>query len=172
MGMKKRMRRKAKRWARRWAMPVGATLFVLFLALLIALPVRSADNDTINVKVPVDATVTNPCAEAERVRLTGDVHVVLKKKANGERVSYSGQVNAAGIKGTGTPSGRSYTASGSGKITTDEEALPADFFVTGRFRLISKGSAENLHGQATVKISVNADGSHAATTQSLSLECK
>ncbi len=44
--------------------------------------------------------------------------------------------------------------------------------VSGKFRLTSQGSADNLSGTATLKIHVNADGTFTATIESINLECK
>lgn len=142
---------------------------VLFAAMCSAMPVEAQN---INEKVAVDTTVPNPCQTGEAVHLTGNLHVVLRVKDGKDGSTVTGHVNAAGLKGEGAPSGRKYTASGTGKIEANGSALPATFTVTGKFHLTSQGSADNLSGTATLKINVKADGTYTVSTEALTLDCK
>ncbi len=144
---------------------------VLFAALCSAMP-TPAQAQSINEKVAVDTTVPNPCKAGEAVRLTGNLHVVLRVKNTKDGSTVTGHVNAAGLKGEGAPSGLKYTASGTGKIEGSGSTPPATFTVTGKFRLNSQGSADNLKGTATLKINVKADGTYTVTTEALTLDCK
>ncbi len=153
-----------------WKSVTGSFLAAA-LTLLTPGPSQAADGK-FNEKIPVNVTVVNPCKTGEKVQLSGDLHVVLQSKTNGDNTTVSGHINAQGIKGEGTSSGLKYVASGTGKISATSLQAPADATVSGKFRLTSQGSSDNLSGTATLKIHVNANGTFTVAVQAIDLECK
>ena len=143
------------------------------LTILSLSPASAADNQTINQTVPVpeNTVVLNPCT-GESVKLTGNLRVVLQLKQSGDTAVITGHISGQGVRGTGVTSGKKYVGSGNGKVSADLPWPPTGFTVTGKFRLISQGSSENLFGVATVQVVVNPNGTFTVTPQSLELECR
>ena len=128
-------------------------------AVLSCLGVASASSTSVNLRVPVSVTVPNPCAPADVVSLSGNVHLVGKVDTDPSGTQIKVHVNLQDFGGT-TPAGRSYRAQLNGKADIDlaSTVLPATARGNVYARLVSQGPTDNFKFRLSFDIAVDANG--------------
>jgi hypothetical protein len=126
-------------------------------------------------KIPIDVTVTVPCAAGgagEEVYLTGEEHIVYHitlDGAGGAHVKF--QENLQRVSGTGLTTGDIYRATGA---YTEEFNVKVGVEVTllGNIHFIGQGNGNNLLLHEIFHVTIHPDGTATSLVDNFSIECK
>ena len=127
--------------------------------VLSCLGVASASSTNVNLRVPLSLSVPNPCAPADVVSLSGDIHLVGKIDSDSSGTQIKVHVNLQNFGGT-TPAGRSYRAQLNGKadIELASTVLPASARGNVYARLVSQGPTDNFKFRLSFDVAVDGNG--------------
>jgi hypothetical protein len=140
----------------------GLAIALVWLSLLT--PPLSAATST---KIPLDAITFNTCT-GEEVELSGTIHLVSQTQSDG---SVLGHINYQGVSGVGLTSGTEYRASSVDNFRLGAP-FPSDIHSVRSFRLVGRGTEDNLLVKFLFHITVNADGEVTATVDDVSSQCR
>lgn len=136
-------------------------------ALLLCLGSASASAANVNLRIPVSLTVPNPCAPADVVSLSGNLHLVGNVDSDPSGTQIKLHVNLQDFGGT-TPAGRNYRAQLNGKADIDlaSTVLPASARGNVYARLVSQGPTDNFKFKLSFDIAVDSQGRVTVNTPS------
>jgi len=141
----------------------GLAIALVWLGLLTP-PLWAATSTTI----PLDAITFNTCT-GEEVELSGTSHLVAQTQRDGSIV---GHFNYQNVSGVGLTSGIRYRASSVDHVRLGAP-FPSDIHSVRSFRLVGRGTEDNLLVRALFHITVNANGEVSAFIEDdLSSQCR
>ena len=140
----------------------GLAIALVWLGLLTP-PLWAATSTTI----PLDAITSNTC-KGEDVELSGTIHLVSQIQRDGSIV---GHFNYQNVSGVGLRSGTTYRSSAMDTFRLGTP-FPSDIHSVRSFRLVGRGTEDNLLVKFMFHITVNADGEVTATVKDVSSQCR
>jgi hypothetical protein len=148
----------------------------LFAAIALTSGVVSAQAEVIvNISVPIDIFVFNPCANGglgELIELTGPLHVMLaiKEDQAGGGAHVTMHAQPQGVHGVGLTTGLKYNGTGETDQTLNVNAGVENTSVNN-FKIIGQGPDNNYLLHENFHFTINADGSVTASVDNFSVVC-
>ncbi len=145
---------------------IATSILSFATLLLLAAPARPAE--LINMDVPVDDIVYDPCTD-ELVELSGTAHVSGSLTVNGNTYHLNAHVNYH-ITGIGLTSGASYSSNSIGKEAENVELNNmnvGEATVILRTSINGQGSLENVDAQVLLHVTVTPDGTMTAFVEKI-----
>jgi hypothetical protein len=152
------------------------TLLATAVLTLMSAPTANAAATTDTIlqdKVPVTITAYLACT-GEMVEVSGNLHRLIRRTVNGNRVSYKEHFQPMGLAGYGTVSGDTYHATGVTQATHTFSLTGAQqsFTSINRFHFVGTAGAASFYVKETYHYTFNANGELTSLVENYDVTCE
>jgi len=152
-------------------MRILLSIIAAVLAAAGSSPAWAATSSTVNLELPMSATVTNPC-NGETIDWQGTAHFIVHETSAGREILVD-HVNFQDVQGQGS-FGNSYRMVNSAtfEFTRSPDTSQGEFTATAVFLDVSQGSAPDFASQTTLHLTLDASGQPTASVVKTDTACR